>query len=83
MVKPAHAQGSRKDDIVFNSSGIPMAGASVHVCYMPATGTPCSPTAAIYSNALLTQALANPTTADGLEKSPTVRPISYIMLTLQ
>ena len=26
MVAPAHAQGSRKDDIVFNSRGIPLAG---------------------------------------------------------
>jgi hypothetical protein len=65
-VKPAHGQGSRKDDIVFNSRGIPLAGASVHVCTMPATGTPCSPTANIYSDPLLTQALANPTTTDGM-----------------
>jgi len=66
MVKPAHAQGSRKDDIVFNSRGVPLAGASVHVCNMPATGMPCSPTAQIYSDPLLTQALANPTTTDGM-----------------
>jgi len=66
LVNPAHAQGSRKDDIVFNSRGIPLAGASVHVCNMPATGTPCSPTALIYSDPLLTQALANPTTTDGM-----------------
>jgi hypothetical protein len=65
-IKPVHAQGSRKDDIVFNSRGIPLAGASVHICNMPATGTPCSPTAAIYSDPLLTQALANPTTTDGM-----------------
>ncbi|HXX15107.1 MAG TPA: hypothetical protein VEJ47_09425 [Candidatus Eremiobacteraceae bacterium] len=64
--KPAHAQGTRKDDIVFNSRGVPLAGASVHICNMPATGTPCSPTAQIYPDPLLTQALANPTTTDGL-----------------
>jgi hypothetical protein len=66
MVKPAHAQGSRKDDIVFNSRGVQLAGASVHVCDMPATGTPCAPTAQIYSDPLLTQALANRTTTDGM-----------------
>src|SRR5690349_22489262 len=66
VVAPAHAQGSRKDDIVFNSRGIPLAGATVRVCAMPASGQPCSPLALIYSDAGLTQALANPTTADGL-----------------
>ena len=45
-VGPAHArpggqpQGSRKDDIVFNSRGIPLAGATVRVCAMPASGQP-------------------------------------------
>src|SRR5437660_11506519 len=66
IVSPAHAQGSRKDDIVFNSRGIPLAGATVRVCAMPASGQPCAPLALIYSDAALTQALANPTTTDGL-----------------
>ena len=65
-VAPARAQGSRKDNIVFNSRGVPLAGASVRVCLMPATGQPCTPLALIYSDAALTQALANPTTSDGL-----------------
>src|SRR6266446_2993967 len=65
-VGPAHAQGSRRDDIVFNSRGIPLAGATVRVCAMPASGQPCTPLALIYSDAALTQALANPTTTDGL-----------------
>ncbi|HKV25544.1 MAG TPA: hypothetical protein VJN93_13200 [Candidatus Acidoferrum sp.] len=65
-VPPAHAQGSRKDDIVFNSRGIPLAGASIRVCAMPASGQPCSPLALIYSDVGLTQALANPMTTDGL-----------------
>src|SRR5689334_20073579 len=65
-VVPAHAQGSRKDDIVFNSRGIPLAGATVRVCAMPASGQPCAPLALIYSDSALTQALANPTTSDGL-----------------
>ena len=59
-VPPLHAQGSRKDDIVFNSRGIPLAGATVRVCAMPATGQPCTPLALIYSDVGLTQALANP-----------------------
>src|SRR5467141_3945534 len=65
-IQPAHGQGSRKDDIVFNSRGIPLAGATVRVCAMPASGQPCTPLALIYSDAALTQALANPTATDGL-----------------
>src|SRR5256885_7113210 len=66
MVPVAKGQGTRKDDIVFNSRGIPLAGATVRVCAMPASGQPCAPLALIYSDAALTQALANPTTTDGL-----------------
>jgi hypothetical protein len=62
----AHAQGTRKDDIVFNSRGVPLAGATVRVCTMPATGQPCTPLALLYSDAALTQAIANPTTTDGM-----------------
>ena len=62
----AHAQGSRKDDIVFNAQGRPMAGATVRVCTSAATGQPCSPLALIYSDPGLTQALANPTATDGM-----------------
>src|SRR6202051_2945575 len=65
-VGPAHAQGTRKDDIVFNTRGIPLAGATIRVCAMPASGQPCTPLALIYSDAALTQALANPTATDGL-----------------
>src|SRR6266446_3583041 len=56
-VGPARAQGSRKDDIVFNSRGIPLAGATVRVCAMPASGQPCTPLALIYSDAALAQAV--------------------------
>jgi len=66
MVTPAQAQGSRKDDIVFNSRGIPLAGATIRICAMPASGQPCSPLAQLYSDAALTQALADPMTTDGL-----------------
>src|SRR5256886_13777293 len=66
IVTPGHAQGSRKDDIVFSSRGIPLAAATVRICAMPASGQPCAPLAQIYSDAALTQALANPTNTDGL-----------------
>lgn len=66
LVRSTHAQGSRKDDIVFNTRGVPLAGATVRVCAMPATGQPCTPLALIYSDSGLTQALSNPTTTDGL-----------------
>jgi hypothetical protein len=65
-VDPARGQGTRKDDIVFNSRGVPLAGATVRVCTMPASGQPCTPLALIYSDSALTQAIANPTTTDGL-----------------
>src|SRR5882762_6793329 len=62
----AFAQGSRKDDIVFNAQGRPMPGAAVRVCTSTATGQPCTPLAQVYSDAALTQALANPLSADGM-----------------
>jgi hypothetical protein len=61
-----HAQGSRKDDIVFNAQGRPMAGATVRVCTSAASGQPCTPLAMIYSDVALTQALANPLSTDGM-----------------
>jgi hypothetical protein len=63
---PLRAQGVRKDDIVVNSRGVPLAGATVRVCAMPASGQPCAPLAQIFSDAALTQALVNPATTDGL-----------------
>ena len=60
------AQGSRKDDVVFNAQGRPMAGAGVRICTSAATGQPCTPLASIYSDPALTQALPNPIAADGL-----------------
>src|ERR1700691_3195623 len=50
LTPAARAQGSRKDDVVFNAQGQPMAGATVRVCTSSATGTPCSPLANIYSD---------------------------------
>ncbi len=64
----AQAQGTRKDDMVLTARGLPAAGISVAVCAQPAntSTTPCSPLALLFSNAALTQALANPLTTDGL-----------------
>jgi hypothetical protein len=62
----AQASGSRKDDVVLNARGLPLAGATIRVCTAAATGAPCSPLALIYSDEALTQALANPTTSDGM-----------------
>jgi hypothetical protein len=62
----AHAQGSRKDDIVFGPAGHPVAGATIRVCQPSATGTPCSPLATIYTDATLTVTAQNPFQADGI-----------------
>src|SRR5271167_1093813 len=62
----SHAQGSRKDDIVFGPSGHPVAGATVRVCQPTATGTPCSPLATLYTDATLTVPAANPLQSDGI-----------------
>jgi hypothetical protein len=64
--QPAAAQGSRKDDVIINAQGRPLAGATVRVCTAASTGEPCAPLANIYSNQTLTQAMANPLTTDGL-----------------
>jgi hypothetical protein len=68
LAPPARAQssGSRKDDVVLNARGLPLAGATIRVCTAASTGTPCSPLAPIYSDQALTQALANPTVSDGM-----------------
>ena len=61
-----HAQGSRKDDIVFGPTGHPAAAATILVCQSTATGTPCSPLATIYTTAAMTTPAPNPFTTDGL-----------------
>jgi hypothetical protein len=66
MAPRTHAQGSRKDDIVFGPSGHPVANATIQVCQAGATGTPCSPLATIYTDATLTVAAPDPFETDGL-----------------
>lgn len=63
----AQLVSGRRDDIVLANVGNGVqvvAGASILVCINGATGTPCSPTASIYSDSLLTIPLSNPTNAD-------------------
>jgi hypothetical protein len=62
----ASAQGSRHDGIVFGPSGHPIASATITVCQATATGTPCTPLAALYTDATLTATSPNPFHADGI-----------------
>jgi hypothetical protein len=62
------AQGSAENGIALtNVLGVAnvVPYASIRVCTQGATGSPCSPLASIYSNLALTNALPNPTSADG------------------
>lgn len=61
------AQGARKDDIsLVNNGGIAFigTGSTVRVCTQPASGTPCTPLANIYSDSALTQQITNPFPTD-------------------
>lgn len=58
----AFGQGVRYENIVLGPVGIP--NPTVRVCTEPATGTPCSPIASIFSDSGLTNPLANPFTGD-------------------
>jgi hypothetical protein len=62
LASVAHAQGVRYDNILLNTQGTPVSGASVAACTISAdTGTkPCAPLAQIYSDRALTVPLANP-----------------------
>jgi Pectate lyase superfamily protein len=66
VASSAHAQGSRHDDIVFGTTGHPVAGATITVCQPTAAGTPCSPLATLYTDATLTTTSPNPFQTDGL-----------------
>ena len=66
LAPAAGAQGSRKDDIVFGTTGHPVAGATVRVCQAAATGAPCSPLATIYTDTTMSVPATNPFQSDGL-----------------
>jgi hypothetical protein len=61
-----HGQGYVHRDIVLNTTGTPLPGVNVRVCTEPASGTPCTPLASIYSDPGLSTPMANPFTADSL-----------------
>jgi hypothetical protein len=64
----AFGQGARYDGISLNGSGGILTGASVYVCADPASGSPCTSLASLYSNISLTQSLSNPLTSDAFGK---------------
>jgi hypothetical protein len=74
------AQGSRHDDIVFGTTGHPVAGATVTVCQATATGTPCSPLATIYTSTTLATTSPNPFQSDGLGNFHFYAPAGRYML---
>ncbi|KKK92598.1 hypothetical protein LCGC14_2701320, partial [marine sediment metagenome] len=51
---PAFGQGGILNDSLLRADGTPAIGATVRVCTEAASGTPCSPTASIYSDKALT-----------------------------
>lgn len=56
------AQGIRYQNTVFIAGGFPFA--TIRVCTEPATGTPCSPLASVFSDPGLTVPLSQPFSAD-------------------
>lgn len=56
-------QGSYFSRLVHDSAGNILPGAAVRVCTAEATGTPCFPTAVIYTDSKLSATITNPTTA--------------------
>lgn len=65
-VSTCSGQGMRRDGVAVNSRGVPLAGAAIRVCQAGAAGVPCTPLAGVYSDAALTEAIAQPVTPDGL-----------------
>lgn len=63
-IATAYGQDARWDGVVLAPTGMPVAGAYVRVCTQPASGSPCSPLASLYSDALGTIPAANPVTTD-------------------
>ena len=62
----ARAQGSRKDDIVLNEQGRPVAGATITVCVGDSNNIPCTPLATLYTDQTLTVQSPNPFQSDGM-----------------
>ena len=60
----AYGQGGILNDNVLRADGRPAVGATVRVCTEAASGTPCSPTASIWSDKALTVSKTNPIAVD-------------------
>lgn len=60
----AYAQGVRYDQVVLTDTGRPANSATVRVCSAGSTGTPCTPTASIFTNQALSVPASNPFTTD-------------------
>src|SRR5260221_3601523 len=56
----AQAQGTRYDNFVLNQAGKPVPNAGVYICTSAGSGTPCSPTTPVYSDAALTTIIPQP-----------------------
>ncbi len=61
---PAYGQGGILNDSVLRADGKPAVGATVRVCTEAASGTPCSPTASIFSDKALTIGIGPTLTVD-------------------
>ncbi|HDZ38406.1 MAG TPA: hypothetical protein ENH62_09000 [Marinobacter sp.] len=61
---PAYGQGGILNDSVLRADGRPAIGATVRVCTEAASGTPCSPTASIFTDKALTVSKTNPIAVD-------------------
>lgn len=66
LASPAFAQNGHYANIILDGQGHPIAGATVLVCTEPATGTPCTPVATLYTSSSGGTTSANPFFTDGL-----------------
>jgi hypothetical protein len=57
---PAQAQGYRYDSQVLLDTGRPVQGAGIRVCSRGSAGTPCSPTASIFTDQALSSGITQP-----------------------
>jgi hypothetical protein len=56
----AQAQGVRYDNVATLDTGRPVQGATITVCAAGSTGTPCTPTASIFSDSTLSTPITQP-----------------------
>jgi len=66
LCSSAFAQGVAYNGVATLDTGRPAQGINVRVCATGSTGTPCTPTASIFSDAALSVGLTNPVQSDSL-----------------